>query len=521
MSKFLKAIYYFLVLVVVSVSIASCSGSNQKSSKEESLFKIKTRDPATITFCFMGYGTNGQPYNLDSINEMLAELNKKTVQYLNTTIKFKWLPYENYDAKLIELLKSGDGPDAFFTHNLQELLKEGLIKDITDLFPQLAPNYYTLLKESWGDEIKYTEVDKKIYGVLNNGIFLPQYFIIAMQDMVEKYAPDGIKNFEDYGKFMQAVKDNEKNMIPGCAFTSDIIDAYLQGNGYFSVFGTGFYSSWSAKEMTPIPIEKTEAFKTACMLYKQWKEKDFLVDTESQDYSYLIKNGQLVSMLLNGMQIHNMSFPANNKYRLYPLYMDSTYQIYRSYDSIGINTNSKDPERVLMFIEWLQSSQENYDLLQYGILDKNYKLTGNSLDISDIDYNNIINNWWGSNFFRNYINERPYPFEPENYKGFLEKCLNNTLTTLEIYEKFGYDPGKYLTMSKDERSKLEEDQKKGYDKINDLLQKRNSIYYDFMKQMNAGNFSKSFSEMIEEQVGESSTDMLVEFYKSSMDAFKK
>lgn len=42
--------------------------------------------------------------------------------------------------------------------------------------------------------------------------------------------------------------------------------------------------------------------------------------------------------------------------------------------SIALNSNSENIERTLMFLNWVQSSQENYDLLIYGILGKHYLL---------------------------------------------------------------------------------------------------------------------------------------------------
>ena len=517
MSKYLKVVWLFITLMVFSISIIGCSSGNV-NKEEDFLPEMKTLDPVTLTFCFFGYGSDGQPRNLSSINEMLEELNKKTGEALKATIKFQWLPYENYDAELINLLKSENGPDAFFTYNIDELHNAGLIKDITDLLPQFAPQYFSLLKESWGDEMRYAELDHKTFGILNNGLYPPQYFIIARQDMVEKYAPNGISSFEDYGRFMQVVKEKEKDMVPGYVNSYNFLDAYMMGNGYFRGNGTGLYYRWNFRELTQIPIETTEEFRAAYELYKQWKENKLILDANSREYGTLVQNGNLASILQSGLQMHSSYYlNTNYKYRTYPLYMDSMYMKSPLTYLIGISENSSNTERVLMFIEWLHSSQENYDLLQYGIKDKHYKLTGNVLDISGLDNNNTITDWSGSVALRNYTYDRPYPFEPENYKEFLEKCLNNTISYEEVYDKFGYDIDKYNAMSEEEKNLYKE----GYEKIREFLEKRSNIFFEFINQIDAGNFTKTLNEMMEEQGGKSSTDKLLEYNAASLEKLRK
>ena len=517
MSKYLKSVCFYIVLAIFCISLGGCSSGEKNNEEEDIPLETVDLDPVIISFCFIGYGPDSRPRNLGSINEMLEELNKKTSEALHTTVKFQWLPYENYDVELIKLLQSAGGPDAFFTYNPEEQHKAGVVKDITDLLPQTAPQYFSLLSETWREDIRYAEVDHKLYGILNNGIYPPQYFIIARQDLVEKYAPEGIDSLEDYGRFMQAVKDKEKDMVPGYASANNFFEAYMLGNGYFQGSGTGLYCRWNSEKLTQIPIETTEEFKSAYKLYRQWREGNLLLDPESREYGTLVRNGQLVSMIISGMDMHSPQYlDSSYKYGAYPLYMDSMYTNTLLTYSIGINANSPNGERVLRFIEWLHSRQENYDLFHYGIKDKHYKLLDNALDISQSG-NNAIVDWWGSMAFRNYRYDRPYPFEPVNYKEFLNNCLINTFSYREAYEKFGYDIDKHEDLSAEEKKLYAEE----YEKTKEFSKKRSNIYFEFITQTNAGNFTKTLSEMMEEQGGKSSTDRLLEYYKTGMEKYKK
>jgi len=512
MNKYFKAFCLYLATVALIISITGCNTDNKKI--EDDLFTELDLEPAEITFCFWGFGADGQPRQQSSINGMLEELNKKTYESFRTTIKLQWIHYENYDAELIKLLKSGNGPDAFRTYNVEELNNKGLIKDITNLLPQLAPNYYSQLSESWGEEMEKYRLDDKIYGVINNDLFPPQYFIIARQDMVDKYSPDGLSSVEDYGRFLQAIKDKEKDLVPGMAHAFYLLDAYMLGNQYFQANGGGLYFNWNSADLLQIPIERTEAFLQAHNLYRQWNENNLLLSTESREYGNLVNNGHLVSMLVPGIELHQMrDFNISFKYKAYPLYMDSLYESSRSPVTLGINKNSPNADRVIKFLEWLHSNQENYDLFHYGIKDRNYKLIGNALDISGLDYNNVIIDWWGNDALRNFNYERPFPFEPSNYKEFLNTCLNNTFTAREVYKKMGYDLDNATAWTEDEKNLRIE--------MGNLIQKRSMIYSEFVDQINAGNFTKTLNDLLKEQGGDSITDNIMERDAKAWEKFKK
>lgn len=526
MKKLIRVICLLATAAVLFTCMTCCS-SNGKDSAGELTLHMKMLDPGKIDFCFWGYSSDGQPYNLNGINEMLAELNKKTMHDINTEIKFQWMPSENYESELMKLLKAGNGPDAFITYSAENYCNEGVAKDITDLLPRYAPHYFSLLGESWGDEIETSKVDNKFYTILNNGLYPPQSFVMARQSLVEKYAPNGIKTFEDYGEFMQNVKDkeNDKDTVPGLVRAYDYLNAYMKGNGFFYSCSTGIYCRWDAKNMISIRAEDTSEFKTACDLYKQWQKNGLLINTANPSYGTIINNGHMASMLIDGMQVHNAfnQFPTCLQYKLYPLYPDSSYIENRLTNSIAINANSANCERVLRFIEWLQSSQENYDLFMYGVKDKNYKLKDNALDTTDIDSRNVISDWWGSEAFRNYIYDRPYTFEPEKYKEFLEKCCNNNniMTIAQIYGKFGYDVGKFNDMTKDEKGKLKDKFKDDEDKLMSYSDKRVGIYNEFVKQLEAGSSTKTLAEMMEEQGGKEATDKLLDINVKLLDEYKK
>ena len=76
--------------------------------------------------------------------------------------------------------------------------------------------------------------------------------------------------------------------------------------------------------------------------------------------------------------------------------------------SLALSANSEDIERTLMFLDWLQSSQDNYDLFMYGIEGKHYQLNGDQLVFPEgitIDRNAWLG-WDGRQAFKNLAYER-------------------------------------------------------------------------------------------------------------------
>ena len=99
------------------------------------------------------------------------------------------------------------------------------------------------------------------------------------------------------------------------------------------------------------------------------------------------------------------------EYEVFPLYMDSIHALSTSTYSIGISKSCRHPERVMMFIEWLHSSQEAYNLFMYGVKDRNYILQDGKIGFTaDIKQNYYIGGWLGSWYFKDMRYERKFAY---------------------------------------------------------------------------------------------------------------
>ncbi|HPU42135.1 MAG TPA: extracellular solute-binding protein, partial [Acetivibrio clariflavus] len=384
--------------------------------------------------------------------------------------------------------------------------------DITDLFPKYAPNYYRELKSNkMGEESLYnSSINGKIYSVPCNAFNCPRYFIVARKDLVDKYANGGFETLEDYGDFLKSVKENEPDLIPGAVYSRTFFDAYMKGNGYYN-YQTVIFSNWEGEEKNLYLLEDTEEFSKAYSLLENWRKNGYAPKNPySYDKSSFISKGLLASLLTNSDEVHNRGIDEGLNdygYRMYPLYLDKTHVIMPKSKSVAVAKNSKNPERVLMFIEWLHKSQENYDLFRFGVNGRNYSLDGENISypegIQQITY------WWNTvtDFFIDYRYERIGFPDTLNYREVIkEASLNNIVTQWEMYEKF-----EYRLMDEDELKKVNEE----WDSLSPILRKYEENMYDFYEYMDEG-LGTITPEKLREMQKEAGIDRVLEFYKKDL-----
>ena len=105
----------------------------------------------------------------------------------------------------------------------------------------------------------------------------------------------------------------------------------------------------------------------------------------------------------------------------------------------AVSATSKHPEAGIMFLDWLYSSQENYDLLHYGIEGRNWEAIGEDeyralpgVDGETCDY--VFGDWLAGNY--HYV--RCPEGTPDTYKPFINSF--NTEAAYSIATGFHFDP---------------------------------------------------------------------------------
>ncbi|NMB95229.1 MAG: extracellular solute-binding protein, partial [Clostridiaceae bacterium] len=511
------------VVAVLMIIVVGCTGlSNEKEPAEAE--RYANLEPVKLNFYTRGYSDKPP-----EIGDILKEIELRLADSLMITPVFHWIPYENYTDELKRLISSGEDVDAFTDYGIYSVMQEtDIVKDISALFPQYAPNYYKELKSTKAGEMLLQSVtyNDRLYMIPWNYFNCPRYCIVARKDLVSKYADKGFDTLEEYGDFLKAVKENENGIIPGVVHSSDFFDAYIKGNGYYSDNATWFYSNFSDKQHTIYPITDLTEFIDAYNLIKNWKDNGYVAKANLSYYSTeYMTLGWVASMIYNGRnldQIKSVS-PGKYEYGIYNLYMNSTQLLSVSSQGIIVSKYSKNPERVLMFLEWLHASQENYDLFMYGIEGVNYELKGDNIYIPSNVKSKMSWDIGGAEFFKDNRFIRSSLFDTKEYRNtLLDASLKNVITSeelkMQIFGKNSYGlAGEILKDEEwlEESTRMQQNLQNLFDKFFS-----NSNMKTFCKNIDNGVFIHT-PQQLQEMQKEAGVDDIVEYYEEMFERYKR
>jgi ABC-type glycerol-3-phosphate transport system substrate-binding protein len=392
----------------------------------------------------------------------------------------------NFEQELKKLIDSGEQVDAF-TVDALDLFSEETLLDITEIFRDYAPDYYSeLVSNDYGmRKLEKASINGRLYCIPDNEVIPPRYCVIARKDLVNKYAPGGIETLENYADFLKAVKENEKSIIPGYVQARDFFDAYLEGNGYYTLFDRWLPSRWDDNQPSFYRIDKTPEFRQAFELLEDLNKNGCIFGDSFMISVYRFALGNLASELrdMHENSIWNLSFAGvQEEYEVFPLYMDSIHALSTSTYSIGISKSCRHPERVMMFIEWLHSSQEAYNLFMYGVKDRNYILQDGKIGFTaDIKQNYYIGGWLGSWYFKDMRYERKFAYLPGNYNQlYIDAAFANTKSVRDEKTRLG--------LSSELGEEVRERINQGYEQVSDIQYKVTNEIYAFYARIDKGRF---------------------------------
>lgn len=410
MQKIAYRIILFILLSTIIVSTIGCQVNSPGDSLESSDYGMK-KPEVTLTFYFPG------TENLNA-REVLDEVEKQTKDVLNIKLDFKLIAFEQYSDTIKNLLRSGGVFDGFFSSqigldgDMGKMAKEGLLLDISDIFSENAPHLLELYSK---EELSQAEYNGKLMGIPFHYPISYRICSVVREDFIKKYNIPDIKDYKDYEVYLKIIKENEPGVVPGFCW-SETLNTFAESFGYVTLCDHFVYE-WKDSGMKLIPWEKTPEFRTAVDTYMRWHKNGYI--DNSVPASKLMEEKRFSSVIENCMAaFYEQDTEVGTGYKLavYPLYPDKTTRMVTDTYMICINKNSKNAERIIQLIDWIQSKQENYDLFMNGIKDKNYTLKENGQITTASDRDNY-SGWFGSIAFLNFNYFRPNNIDPVTFKN--------------------------------------------------------------------------------------------------------
>lgn len=423
-----KGLVILMIWVMTMTIFAGCQKQDQEdktsegkvsSSKDEQKSEDKEAiDPYEIKFVIPGDAA-------DDMDVVLDEFYKRTKENLNVELSFIYTGWDDIGQKVSLMISAAEKLDSAFLAQwtAPDIGSVAINEQLLNLDKYFHNDDYPGLKAAFSEEYLSTnkfigpDGEYHIYGIPFSHSYDQGKYFYYRKDLADKYGIT-VNSMEDLVKFWDMVLENEPGMTPLSYLGSqntlakDIEKIYMPkldkhniGAGTFGDRiiikddGTAYVSRSLIPandpeyrkyldDAHPAKADPLWNYKIA----REWYEKGYLdKDILSQkDQQGPFLSGRAASYL-HGADVYNTLytqlkesspeaelgyFIAYENFR-----QDNKGQIpttFQAWNFATIPVTCEDPDRVMKFYDWIFSSQENLDLLEYGVEGKHWTAVGDS-----------------------------------------------------------------------------------------------------------------------------------------------
>ena len=423
----LKKLLTLILAAVMVLTVFAACGKEEAPEAQAQTEAAATEDggleQVTLKLVIAG---DSVPADQEKVWQAIAEKTKDTI---NVMLDITYIPWADYQAQVQTMIAAGDKIDIFLSFGegnalgANTAIANGLAIPLDELLEQYGQNILENVPEN--EWVPYT-VNGQISGIpacyLKDGIIST----LIRKDLREKYGMDEIHTMEDYEAYLAAVLENEPAMVP---------IGMGGGNGHSSMVDVGFFEppcynavEWqkddSGKLVASFKFEPGDYSYIRAQVWSDWYSKGYFEkDVLSQkDPVTLFESGKCAALetdIYNFTTIEAKLKAAVPEAELEWVALDNNLVKWtKSNNLCQISSTSENPERAMMFINWLHESQENYDLYMYGIEGEHYTLENEAIKLPEG------------------VDETNNPYAPTPWAFYNMKYHRTTRSDSEIYQSF-------------------------------------------------------------------------------------
>ncbi|MFK7693040.1 ABC transporter substrate-binding protein [Paenibacillus sp. HJGM_3] len=369
---------------------ASDSGSQPSSSPAASPAASATAtaakpklEPYTIKMFVPGVPQKDQAL----VNE---EISKYLKDKINVTLDMQVIDWGSWADKMNLKYASNEVFDITWTtswDNWVGKINNKSIIQIDDLMAKHAQEAMKIIDPKVLNGIKY---NGKTYGMPTNKEFAANKGILVRQDLVEKYKFDlsTVKKPEDMEPFFEVIKKNEPGMIPFLSGKSNGLPIALQEANFVSAGSSATNlgaMDRNTKELKTLDTYTDPRYMDILKLAHKWYKAGYINKDASTltDFAGTYRSGKVFSFpetLKPGKDIE-VSQASGLKW----VQVEFTKPLITTNSTLGnmlsISRTSKDPERVMMFLNLLYTDKTLVNMIAFGIEGKHFvKKDANTID---------------------------------------------------------------------------------------------------------------------------------------------
>jgi len=352
------------LLIALCLFSAVFTGCNRQTAGRG---VINGMEPVTLSFFFFGN-------KMSSTDEVWAAIADEFRNELNADFQINFVAGSDYKDRMLVKSAAGDewemNYDGDWLQYYQAVAMNGYM-DLTDLLPRYAPDLYRAYQQSGA--LESAKVNGRVVALPWTIVMSNRPFFQWRGDLID-VNPSTINTVEDIERVLYELKRRYPDRY---IIENSNNEFFLLKNDLMSA-SNNFVFNPNDPNITIQHIAETTAYRERGRYGQKWQRDgliwaDVLVD--QLDHNQLINQGRLITKwgtheFANDTRawVEPTARWASNS-----LYNDKKYPLRTPLGNVvAIPRTAKHPERTLMFLNLMETSQKMFDMVMYGIEGKTY-----------------------------------------------------------------------------------------------------------------------------------------------------
>lgn len=413
-----KIMTSFLASAMLVSALAGCSGN--KTAKME--------DPNTVpedTYEIQWYLMCDPQNDVSSVEEAINDYLKDKI---NATVKLNCLSSGQYTQKVGTMINAGEYFDlAFVARWACDYIgnaRSGAFYDLTDYLDTYLKDTAELIGE---ENLEYSYVDGRLYALPVYKEMATQYGWMYRKDIADKYNIDmtKYKSFEELEPVLKQIKENEPDMKYPIDWANGSGEPAVLIQTECGVFKDGSYDNKA------VNIYETDEFKNACNVARDFYLKGYVRPDvlTATDQIARMKEGKTFVMMqpLKPGKVQEVFNGSKYEFEQAAVTEPMIDYLAGTGSMQAVSATSKNPARVMRFLNLLNTDKYLKNLVIHGIEGKHYtKIDENTVEpIEKSGYDLYRDSWSIGNVFLDYLTKDDDPDKYEKLKQFNEEAVDS------------------------------------------------------------------------------------------------
>jgi len=306
------------------------------------------------------------------------EMSKITLEKINATVKLERLEPAAWDQQTILMLSGNEQVDLVSTGNVPfyRQVAQGQLLPLDDL---LESHGQDILKAFRPGILEATKVEGKMYAIPSIRDFASNATVLLRKDLLDKYQLDysNVKTIDDLDPIFETIKKNEPSFIPigKPNAAKPIVNGVIQNQ--WDILGDNIGVLESLESTKVVNLFATPEYEKLVKTARRWYQAGYIskdAATSKDTAVEQIKANVGFSLIQKGKPGVLAQIEQRTNTQLVEInlghQMTSTTSITAM--MLGIPTNSRNPEKAMMFLNLLYKDADLMNLIAWGIEGKHY-----------------------------------------------------------------------------------------------------------------------------------------------------